>query len=431
MWQINTANFFLFLCFLSILCFAGCASYPNVTKIIADTPADSSDILTRHNSLMNSLNEDPLTTGNKVTLLADISIAYDAMFEAINRAENHINIETFSLEDNDHGGKIADILLRKKSQGVQVNILYDCSGSSKTPTSYFKRLIEGGICLVPFSPPFSQKGLRFRIDHRKILIVDGKTAFTGGVNLTQGYDFKPQQFLLPKAKSLPWQDTIVKIQGPAVAQFQKLFFKSWLLHKSAKAQPDYNYYPPLMQEGNSLVRVVASTPGKSKRLTYIMYISAISSAKRSIYLTTPYFVPDRQLLKALTDAAKRDVDVKLLLPEKTDCPMCSSAAKVTYSRLLKSGVKIYHRQNVFLHAKTAVIDGVWSTVGSTNLDTWSLLSNDEANSCIYDPDFAAQMENLFNDDIANSQQIQLDQWQKRSLVSKLDQWFASLFAYWL
>jgi cardiolipin synthase len=162
-----------------------------------------------------------------------------------------------------------------------------------------------------------------------------------------------------------------------------------------------------------------------------VYVAAITFAEHSIHLTNAYFIPDDQILKAFADAAKRGVDVKIILPGATDSTLALYAARYNYSELLESGVKIYERRNALLHAKTAVIDGVWSTVGSTNLDYWSLLSDDEVNAVVLSPEFAAEMEKTFARDLAESHQIKWEEWQERPLFSKMREWVAHLFDHWL
>jgi cardiolipin synthase len=187
----------------------------------------------------------------------------------------------------------------------------------------------------------------------------------------------------------------------------------------------------MKEEGNALVRVVGSTPGADNRITFIVYVAAITFAEHSIHLTNAYFIPDDQILTAFTDAARRGVDVKIILPGATDSTLALYAARHNYAELLESGVKLYERRNALLHAKTAVIDGVWSTVGSTNLDYWSLVSDDEVNAVVLSRDFAAEMEKIFARDLAESHQIKWEEWNERPLFSKMREWFAHLFDHWL
>ncbi|KUG22671.1 cardiolipin synthetase [hydrocarbon metagenome] len=458
-------RFFLFFLFASILTLGnGCATLPRVSEKIAEAPTaqeprqivsskgllspqksnaimerlkqsvNPTDILERYTAVIESVTESPLTRGNKVGLLINGPATYAAMFAAIRSAKDHINLETFILEDDEIGKKFTDLLLQKQKEGIQVNIIYDSMGSITTSESFFQRLRDEGIQVVEFNPVKPLKGhlkwLMVNPDHRKILIVDGKVAISGGVNISNVYSGRPSGRKKVKGEPLPWRDTDIQIEGPAVAEFQKLFMDTWSKQDGPKlSEPDY--YPDLKEAGNALVRVVGSTPGTDNRITFIVYVAAITFAERSIYLTNAYFVPDKQILKAFTDAAGRGVDVKIMLPSNTDSQIVLNAARHNYSELLKAGVKIYERRNVVLHAKTAVIDGVWSTVGSTNLDSLSLLSNDEVNAVVLSREFAVEMERMFANDLVQSDQIELDKWEQRPLSQKIKEAFAHLFSRWL
>jgi cardiolipin synthase len=382
---------------------------------------------------MESVTESPLTRGNKVTLLTDGQDAYAAMFKAMEHARHHINLETFIIEDDPVGRKFADLLLRKQAEGVQVNLIYDSIGSLKTPDSFFQRLSDGGVQVVEFNPmnPFNARW-NWRLanpDHRKILIVDGKIAIIGGINISSVYS-SSLSARKPRGDQLPWRDTDVQIEGPAVLEAQKLFLETWR-KQSGPPLDDPAYLPDQKEYGEALVRVVGSTPGENNRITFIVYVSAITFAEHSIHLTNAYFIPDDQILDALVDAARRGVDVKIILPAASDSSMAITGARYHYSRLLDAGVKIYERSNAFLHAKTAVIDGVWSTVGSTNLDYWSLLNDDEVNAVILSRVFAEKMEAMFAGDLVESHEITREQWEKRSLWQKSKEQFAHLFSHWM
>jgi cardiolipin synthase len=457
--------FFFFFLFASVLSLInGCATLPRVSEKIDAAPTageprqivsakgllspekskaimerltqsvNPTDILERYTAVVESVTESPLTKGNKVTLLIDGPATYAAMFEAIRSAKDHINLETFILEDDEIGRKFTDLLLQKQTEGVQVNIIYDSVGSITTPESFFQRLRDGGIHVVEFNPVSPLKGhlkwLMINPDHRKILIVDGKVAISGGINISKVYSGRLSGRKKVKGDPLPWRDTDVQIEGPAVAEFQKLFLDTWSKQEGPKLS-ERDYYPKMKEDGNALVRVVGSTPGSDNRITFIMYVVAITFAEHSIHLTNAYFVPDKQILNAFADAARRGVDVKIILPATTDSQLVLNAARHNYSKLLKAGVKIYERRNVVLHAKTAVIDGVWSTVGSTNLDYWSLLSDDEVNAVVLSREFAVEMERTFAGDLAQSDQIQWDKWGERPLLQKIKESFMHLFSRWL
>ncbi|MGZ6208197.1 MAG: cardiolipin synthase [Syntrophales bacterium] len=395
---------------------------------------DPTDILQRHSAVIESVSGSPLTKGNKVILLVDGQVAYAAMFKAIENARDHINFETFIIEDDEMGRRFVDLLLKKQAEGVQVNFIYDSVGSFSTPASFFQRMRGAGIQVVEFNPinPLKAHGkwLLPHPDHRKILIVDGKVVITGGINISQVYSSTPFRRERDEKTPMPWRDTDVQIEGPAVAEFQKLFLDTWL-KQSGPTLSERNYFPDLKEEGNALVRAVGSTPGQSNRITFIVYVSAITFAEHSVHLTNAYFIPDDQILDAFTDAARRGVDVKIILPSITDSSLALYAQRYNYSELLKAGVKLYERRNALLHAKTAVIDDVWSTVGSTNMDFWSFLSDDEVNAVILSREFAIEMEKMFARDLAESDQIQWEEWKKRPLLPRIREWFAHLFDRWL
>jgi cardiolipin synthase len=461
--------FFFFLLGVIVTLGGGCATLPNVSEVIDEVPTtqgppqiasvkgllspkqskalverlqrsvDPTDILQRYIAVIESVSESTLTKGNKVTLLVDGPATYAAMFKAIRNATDHINLETFIIEDiiaNDETGlKLADLLLQKQAEGVQVNLLYDSVGSYSTPASFFQRLRDGGIQVAEFNPvnPLKARGewRLAKLDHRKILIVDGKVAFTGGVNISQVYSSGLSGRKEHNQTQIPWRDTDVQIEGPAVAEFQKLFLDTWQRQQGAKLA-ERNYFPDLKKErGNTLVGVVGSSPGEANRVTFILYVSAITFTEHSLHMTNAYFVPDPQTVAALGDAAKRGVDVKIILPGTTDSSQAQYAGQYFYSKLLKSGVKLYRRHNALLHAKTLVIDGIWATVGTTNMDFWSFSTNDEVNAVILNREFAMEMEKLFATDLAESGEIRWEEWKKRPLYAKIRERFAHLFSRWL
>jgi cardiolipin synthase len=458
-------HFILFLLFASVLSFTnGCASLPNVAAVIEETPpnqkphrinsskgllshqkskaimerlkksVDPTDILERLSIVVESVTDSPLSKGNKVTLLSDGPATYAAMFTAMQKAKSHINLESYIIEDDKTGRAFADLLLQKQAEGVQVQIIYDSLGCINTPAAYFQRLRDAGIQVVEFNPlnPLNIGnvwGLTHR-DHRKIMIVDGTVAIIGGINVSEVYSSSPLKRNKNKKRPIHWRDTDLQVEGPAVAEFQKLFLDTWVKQTGAKTAA-LNYFPRLTEKGSALVRVIGSTPGEINRIPFIVYVSAISFAERSIHLTNSYFIPDEQIITALADAARRGVDVKIILPGISDSQLAYYAQRYYYSDLLKAGVKIYEHGSSLLHAKTATIDKVWSTVGSTNMDYLSLLNNDEVNALILSRDFAVEMEKMFARDLSNSQQITWQEWQKRPLLPRTREWFLNLFVRWL
>jgi cardiolipin synthase len=363
-----------------------------------------------------------------------------AMMNAIRNAHDHINLETYIFEDDEVGNALAQLLIEKRHAGLQVNVIYDSAGTLGTPAEFFEHMRAAGIHTLEFNPvnPLRTGGQGWDLnqrDHRKLLVVDGRIAFTGGVNISRVYGksamLASARRQTPKdPKEAAWRDTHMQIEGPAVAEFQKLFLETWW-HKTGHALTGANYFPPLQREGNALVRALGSTPDQPEYPIFKTYVSAFVNADRSIHLTTAYFVPDRQVMQALIDASKRGVDVRIVFPSISDVGIMLYAARSFYSELLAAGIKVYERKAALLHAKTAVIDGVWSTIGSTNLDIRSFMHNDEINAVVLNADFAAQMEALFQRDIASSHEVTAEEWRERGLGERMKEWGVRLFQYWL
>jgi cardiolipin synthase len=267
-------------------------------------------------------------------------------------------------------------------------------------------------------------------------VIDGRTAFTGGVNISDTYSSAPSGRRTRKNRNLDpnpaegWRDTHLQIEGPVVAEFQELFMDTWARQKG-EPLAERNYFPELKAEGKEIVRAIGSTPADPESLIYLTLMSAISHAESTVHLTIAYFAPDPQLLKALTEAARRGVDVKLVLPSYSDSGAIFHLGRSYYTELLRSGVKIYQLRGAVMHAKTACVDGIWSTIGSTNLDWRSFLHNDELNAVILGRGFAAQMEVMFAQDLGESEAITLEAWQRRSWLLRLKEQAARLGAYWL
>jgi len=376
----------------------------------------------------------PLISGNKVALLLDGPQTMAAMMDAIASARDTINLETYIFDQDELGQRFADLLITKQQQGVQVSIIYDAVGAIKTPPEFFDRMRVAGISLVAFNPinPLARPGIWHpnNRDHRKILVVDGTIAFTGGVNISGTYS---NSSLLKsrnrRATDIGWRDTHLRIEGPAVAALQWAFLDTWASQEVGDL-PARQYFPRQREVGDKIVRVLASKPGGDYEI-YKAYLLAIGEAQKTIHLTSAYFVPDKQVIDALCQAAERGVDVKIVLPSVSDVNLVLHAGRSYYSRLLNSGVRIYELRGTVLHAKTAVIDGVWSTVGSTNLDMRSFLHNNEINVIVLGGGFGRDMENSFAEDVRNSNEITPANWAQRPAGERLKQWFARIAAYWL
>ena len=396
-------------------------------KIVAriERQAGKTDILARHLAFEQAISGSPLIVGNRVTLLKDSSATYPAMLDAIRRAHDNINLETFIFSDATVGQTFASALIAKQRQGVQVNIIYDSFGSYFTAESLFDSLRANGVRLLAFNPidPWNAR-VRWspdHRDHRKLLVVDGRIAFTGGINISSHglRTFSASGDENRNSGLSDWRDTDVEIEGPAVAPFQRLFVTTWITQHGLPLDRR-DYFPVLQNSGNDIVRVLGSVPEQFS-VIYVTLISAINNAEKNVYITDAYFAPDAQMLETLEAAAQRGVDVRLLVPGRTNEPLIGPATRSQYSELLRAGIRVYEWREKMLHAKTATIDGVWSTVGSSNLDWWSIARNNEVNAVILNTGFANRMNLMFRNDIENSDQINLERWEKRSLVERIEE----------
>ncbi|MDZ5456694.1 phospholipase D-like domain-containing protein [Azohydromonas lata] len=405
------------------------------------------DVLGRHLALEEALVGTPLVAGNRVQLLQDGPATYEAMFTAMRAARDHLNVEFYILEDDEVGQRFRALLLERQRAGVQVNLLYDGVGSLGTPKEFFDPLREAGAQVLEFNPVNPLKARRGwnvnQRDHRKLVVVDGRTAFLGGINISSVYSsgslsgggsrgraVRKEQQRQRDVNALPWRDTQVQIDGPVVAEYQRLFLQTWAAQHGPEL-PARDYFPAQQPQGSEVVRAIGSAPDEPYSFIYATLISALRSAESEILITTAYFVPDPQLLEALQEAARRGVKVQILLPSRSDSAFVLAAGRASYQALLDAGVELYERQQALLHAKTAVIDGVWSTVGSTNLDWRSFLHNQELNAVVLGATFGARMREVFSRDLAASRRLDAEEWKRRPLAERLKEQAAKVWAWWL
>lgn len=409
-------------------------------RIKAKSP--DTNIFDLHLAIEESVAGSPLTLGNKAVLLQDGPRTFAAMFAAIEGAKDHVFVEMYIVEDDETGQRFADAFIKKQQQGVPVSVLYDSVGSIGTPKPFFQRLRDNGVTVAEFNPvnPLNAKvawGLNLNErDHRKLVIVDGRVAFLGGINISGVYSGGSAKGGPSKRSdrndTRPWRDTQVQLEGPVVPELQKSFVEAW--SKAAKdPPPSKQKLPAAKPAGNEAVRVLAGWADDKEEVSpiYVTFLSAIASAQTSIHIAMAYFVPDPTSMKALQDAAKRGVDVKLILPSFTDFWAVFHAGRSKYGDLLESGVKIYERKERLLHSKTAVIDGVWSTVGSANIDWRSFAHNHELNAVILGPEFGTQMEAAFEKDLASSEAITPEKWRQRPINDRVRELAARVWEYWL
>ncbi len=426
------------------------ARFVSATRVLGDAQskaiverlkrqAGDTDILSRHIAVSEAISDSPMVTGNQAILLEDGPATYAAMLAAIRKASKSINFSTYIFEPDEVGKQFAAALIEKRQQGVEVNLIYDSVGCLKTPKEFFDGMAKAGIRVVEFNPVNPLTAVRGwqlnNRNHRKLIVVDGSTAFVGGINISNvysgGYFSTGSRASASKrgADGGGWRDTHLQIEGPVVAEFQKIFLQSW---EKQKGEPlAANQPAALPSKGRHIVRAIASTPDAKRNELYLTLLSAVTYAERNIYITNAYFAPDPQFLDALRAAAGRGVDVKLILSSITDSWLAFHAGRSHYADLLAAGVKIYERQGQLLHAKTTTIDGVWSSVGTSNLDWRSFLHNDEVDAAILGREFAAQMEAMFARDLGNSNQITAEQWSRRSPGLRLKEQIARMWEYLL
>jgi len=402
------------------------------------TTGDTS-LLDYHLAAMRDLGAPPLLTGNGVELLVDGPQTYRAMFKAIEAAREYILVESFIFEEAVEGDrKLSELLGQATRRGVQVYVLYDAIGSLTTDAGFLSGLEQHDIALCAFNPlnPLDERfsGLNQR-DHRKIVVVDGEVAFAGGINFSQAYQIASKQaksrgFSKQKAIEQGWRDTHIGLRGTAVKQMEKLFREMWGTAECAgEVQPGFT--EEAKSGGNTLLQIVANTPEDDLNEVYVTMLSVITYAQESIDITMAYFVPDDQLEQALRDAAKRGVRVRIILPSYSDFSGVFYAGRAHYDDLLESGVRLFELENAFLHSKSIVVDGVWSSIGSTNFDWRSFVHNYEISVCVIDEAFARRMDAMFAADLAESKEITADAWKNRGFAERFKELMWLPLQYWL
>lgn len=394
--------------------------------------APDADALTIHLAVEQAVAGSPLTTGNSVVLLKDGAETFPALFAAIRGAQRSLYLEYYIVEDVECDGvHLSDLLLERRAAGVEIAVIYDSIGSSDTPTALFEKLRAGGVRVLAFNPvnPLKRR-FRWSIndrDHRKTLIADNRLAIIGGINLATTYESGPshggEAETARNAKPATyWRDTDVEIRGPAVDALAKLYRDHW---RSQGGQELSNEMESAGVEpaGKEVVRIIGSTPDAFAPRYYATVLSAINTATRSVWITAAYFVPTRQERKALRAAAARGVDVRLLLPSKSDSVASLAVQHAAYGDMLKAGVKVFERDGVVLHSKTIVVDGVWSVIGSSNFDHRSVLFNDEVDAVILGNATAAAFERLYQEDLESAHAIERARWSRRSLLERVKELF--------
>lgn len=405
-------------------------AYPDAAAAEASDPLHTLVQVTR------KVTGEPLVEGNDATPLVDGPATFREMFSDIGKARHHIHLETFILEDDRVGDALADLLIERRRAGVSVRIIVDAFGSRGLASAYLDRLRDEGIEVYVYHPLDPLEDARFwrynHRDHRKILIVDGKVAYVGGINISSVYS-RSSISVRNRAVSMDqaWRDTHVRLSGPIVHRIQQRFLDTWRQYRPEEELSGATYFPPAGADGDMSMQLVAETGGNDRFTLYSVMLAAIRSSRDSVWITQGYFAPDKDFLDALSAAARRGVDVRLLLPGATDAPLVMYASRSTYERLLERNVRIFELTDTVLHAKTTVIDGVWTTIGSSNFDYRSFVYNNELNVVVLDGDFSRAMEKLYEVDLQKAHEITLAEWRERPLLQRFREFLGRLLRNWM
>ncbi len=371
----------------------------------------------------------PPRAGTHVELLLDNARAFESKTEAIRGAERSVWAEYYIVEDDATGtGFLADLAERARA-GCDVRLLYDAVGSFDLPEESLTALRAAGGKAESFLPlnPLRRRWSAHLRNHRKLLIVDERIGFTGGMNV--GDEYAGGSWIVSGAgrghRNRPWHDAHLRIEGPAVFDLATVFAEDWTFAAEERLVPSSI---PLPTDGGSVVAVLPSGPDQAANANAHVYFSALSGALERCWLTTPYFVPDEPTVRALCNAAYRGIDVRVLVPAESDVPVAQAAGRFFYGTLLRSGVRIFEYLPGVLHAKTVVVDGSWALVGSANLDFRSFSLNFELGALVFDRAFATLLEERFTGDLARSREVTLASVERRGFLERARLGLARLLA---
>jgi cardiolipin synthase len=346
----------------------------------------------------------PLIGGNHVRLLKDARENYPAWLEAISRAQRHVHFESYIIHEDQTGEEFAEALIAKAREGVAVRLIYDWMGGfGKASRKFWNRLRAGGVEVRCYNPPrFESPFGWLSRDHRKMLAVDGQVGFVTGLCVGQAWVGEPQK------KIDPWRDTGVEVRGPAVADVERAFAQIWAMmgEPIPECEQSLARESTIAAAGNINVRIVASLPATADMLRLDQLIAGL--ARERLWLTDAYYAGMTTYVQGLRSAALDGVDVRLLVPNGTDIPLLRPLSRAGYRPLLEAGVRVFEWNGTMLHAKTAVCDGHWARVGSTNLNIASWLGNCELDAVIEDEPFAGEMEDMYLEDLVNATELVLD-----------------------
>ncbi len=351
----------------------------------------------------------PLTVHNRIAVLNNGKATFAALIDALKAARETINIEYYIFENDRIGGKIAKILRDKAKAGVEVRFIYDDVGSWGLSPVFLSGMRRAGVevrCFQPVVFPWLTSRVNYR-NHRKIVVVDGRVAFTGGINIADRY-------LVRRSKNGMWRDTHLMLEGEAVAMLQTVFLTDWyFLNKKEPASFDGKFFPPSQVAEQSPVQIAASGPDSDWATIMQAFFSAITRARDHIYISSPYLLPNNAILTALKVAALGGIDVRVMIPSRSDSKIVYWATRSYITELLEAGIKVYLYRRGFNHSKVVMIDGRFSSVGTANMDMRSFEDNFEVSAIMYDTHIADELEGYFRDDLRQSTLLKRDEWDKR------------------
>lgn len=378
----------------------------------------------------------PFTLGNRAEALVDGPETFAHLRRAIAAATRSIHVETYIFADDPLGNQFADLLIEQAQRGVEVRVIVDSLGSLKSSAQLFERMRVGGVLVREFRPLKSVWMWPWRYqnrDHRKLLVIDGRVAFTGGINISETYASSSRLRPGPKlGVSEAWRDTHLRVEGPAVRLYQAMFMETWVRLDGEVGRDTSAYFPALPQMGGDVVSAVANDGVRTQdESIYLTYMAAITHAHHRIWMTMAYFAPPKPMMDALMAAAQRGVDVRIILPGFTDSGPVFYASRHGYAQLLAQGVHLHEIRDALLHAKTAVIDDELVIIGSANLDYRSFLHNNEVTAIVFSASLTRRMKNIFQRDLDRSVELTAAQWRKRPFSQKFQEALSNLFRYWL
>ena len=363
----------------------------------------------------------PVISGNRFEVLLNGDEIFPSMLEGLASAQKTITFETFIYWSGAIGEQIARALSEKARAGVAVHVLLDWVGSQKMDRHYLQMLKDAGAEVIQYHKPhWTGLGRMNDRTHRKLLVIDGRIGFTGGVGIAQEWTGHAQD-------DMHWRDSHFRVMGPVVGHMQAVFMDNWI-KATGNVLHGPDYFPEADEAGDGLAHMFSSSPSGGSDDMQLMYLMAITAATHSIHLASAYFVPDRLTINAIVEAAKRGVDVRILTPGRhIDTHTVREASRACWGPLLEAGVQMFEYQPTMFHVKLLVVDEYLVSVGSTNFDSRSFKLNDEANLNIYDEAFARRQTQIFADDLANSRRVTLDDWNSRPWTRKLVDRAVALF----